>query len=227
MMVRCRIILSLTKDPLKAILQIFGHIGINPALFGWEDEMKIVCLLGSPREKGNTAAIANRFCDTAEKLGAKVRTFALNKLEYQGCQGCMACKTKLDRCVLEDDLTEVLEAVLETDVLVLASPTYYGDLSSQLKGFIDRTYSYLPGDYLTNPGPTRLPAGKKLVFILAQGNPDQERFADIFGRYDYFFKWYGIAESHLIRACGVREPGAVEALGDVMKLAETTAKKLF
>jgi len=46
----------------------------------------------------------------------------------------MACKTKLDNCALEDDLTEVLDAVRETDVLVLASPVYYGDLSSQLKG---------------------------------------------------------------------------------------------
>jgi multimeric flavodoxin WrbA len=188
--------------------------------------MKIVCLLGSPREKGNSATIANRFCATAERLGAEVRTFVLNKLEYRGCQGCMACKTKLDRCILEDDLTEVLEAVRETDVLVLASPVYYGDLSSQLKGFIDRSYSYLRPDYLTNPQPCRLPAGKKLVFILTQGNPDQERFADIFERYDYFFKWYGFVESHLIRACGVQKAGEAAANQDVMKPAETTAEKI-
>ncbi len=188
--------------------------------------MKIVCLLGSPREKGNSATIANRFCGTAERLGAEVQTFALNKLEYRGCQGCLACKTKLDNCALEDDMTEVLEAVRETDVLVLASPVYYGDLSSQLKGFIDRSYSYLASDYLTNPQPCRLSAGKKLVFILTQGNPDQEMFADIFERYDYFFKWYGFADSHLIRACGVREPGEVVANRDVMKLAETMAEKI-
>ncbi len=188
--------------------------------------MKIVCLLGSPREKGNSATVANRFCATAERLGAQVQVFALNKLEYQGCQACMACKTKLDQCALEDDLTEVLEAVSETDVLVLASPVYYGDLSSQMKAFIDRSYSYLPPDYLTNPQPSRLPSGKKLVFILTQGNPDQERFADIFERYDYFFKWYGFVESHLIRAYGVREAGQVAENPDVMRLAETTAEKI-
>jgi len=188
--------------------------------------MNVVCLLGSPREKGNSTTVANRFCTTAERLGAEVQAFQLNKLEYRGCQGCMACKTKLDNCALEDDLSEVLEAVLETDVLVLASPVYYGDLSSQLKGFIDRSYSYLTSDYITNPKPSRLSAGKKLVFILTQGNPDQERFADIFERYDYFFKWYGFAESHLIRACGVREQGEVETHDEVMKLAETTAEKI-
>ena len=58
--------------------------------------MRIICLLGSPRVKGNSAALAKRFCETAEKLGAKIQTFELNKLNYRDCQACMACKTKLD-----------------------------------------------------------------------------------------------------------------------------------
>ena len=95
--------------------------------------MKVTCLLGSPREKGNSAALAKKFCKTAESLGASIRTVSLNTLNFRGCQGCMACKTKLDKCALEDDLTEVLEAIRETDVLVLASPVYYWDVSSQLK----------------------------------------------------------------------------------------------
>jgi multimeric flavodoxin WrbA len=94
--------------------------------------MKIVCVLGSPRETGNSSAVANRFCDTAEKFGAQVKTFVLNQLAYRGCQGCMACKTKLDKCILEDDLTEVLDTIRKTDVLVLASPVYFWDVSGQL-----------------------------------------------------------------------------------------------
>lgn len=54
--------------------------------------MKIVCLLGSPRKKGNTVAIANCFCTVAEKLGAEVKTYVLNELNCRGCRGCMACK---------------------------------------------------------------------------------------------------------------------------------------
>ena len=188
--------------------------------------MKIVCLLGSPRVKGNSAAIADQFCGRAEKLGAEVQTFVLNKLKYRGCQACMACKTELDRCVLEDDLTEVLDAVRETDVLVLASPVYFWDISSQLKTFMDRTYSYLVPDFITNPQKSRLAPGKKLVFILAQGNPDQTSYPDIFEKFDYFFKAYGFAETHCIRAFGVREPAEVETQEDVMKLAETMAEKI-
>ncbi len=188
--------------------------------------MKIVCLLGSPREKGNSAAIAKWFCKTAEGLGAEVKTFILNNLKYRGCQGCMACKTKLDRCVLNDDLTEVLDAIRETDVLVLASPVYFWDISSQLKAFMDRTYSYLVPDFITNPMKSRLAPGKKLVFILAQGNPDRSSYPDIFQKFDYFFKTYGFVESHFIRAFGIREPGEVETHEDVMKLAEIMAEKI-
>ncbi len=188
--------------------------------------MKIICVLGSPRESGNSFAIAKRFCDTAGKLGAEVKTFALNKLQYQGCQGCMACKTKLDRCILDDDLTEVLEAIRETNVLVLASPVYFWDVSGQLKTFIDRTYSYLVPDFHTNPIRSRLAPGKKLVFILTQGNPDESMFTNIFPKFDYFFKGFGFEERHLIRACGVRELGEVEKHGEVLKETELLAENL-
>jgi multimeric flavodoxin WrbA len=188
--------------------------------------MKIVSLLGSPRPKGNSAAIAARFCEAAEGLGAEVTTFALNKLKYRGCQACMTCKTKLDMCVLKDELAEVLEAVREAEVLVMATPIYYGEVSSQLKAFIDRTFSYLVPDYATNPNPCRLAPGKKLVFIQAQGEPDESRFADVFPRYDWFLKWYGFSDSFLIRACGVYDKGDVESREDVMQLAEGTARKI-
>jgi len=188
--------------------------------------MKIVCLLGSPRPKGNSAFIADRFCRTAEASGAEIQTFALNKLKYRGCQACMTCKTKLDRCVLKDDLAEVLDAIRDAQVLVMASPVYYGEVSSQLKGFIDRTFSYLLPDYTTNPHPSRLAPGKKLVMILTQGYPGEERFADVFPRYDGFFKWYGFTDSYLIRACGVLGPGEVESRGEVLSQAEEVAKKI-
>jgi len=151
----------------------------------------------------------------------------LNKLTYRGCQACMACKTKSDRCVLKDDLGKVLEAVRGADVLVLASPIYYGEVTSQLKGFIDRTYSFLVPDYATNPHPSRLAPGKKLVFILTQGQPDDQQFDDVFPRYDSFFKWYGCEESYLIRACGVMDIGDVEAHREAMLSTAETAEKIM
>ncbi len=189
--------------------------------------MKIVCLLGSPRPKGNSAIIAKRFCDAAEGLGADIQMFKLNKLKYRGCQACMTCKTKLEKCVLKDDLSEVLDAIRNADVLVMATPTYYGDVSSQLKAFMDRTYSYLAPDYKTNPSPSRLSPGKTFVFIQTQGDPDENSFSDVFPRYEGFFKWYGFGDTYRIRACGVDDPGEVETDEGILKTAEETARKLM
>lgn len=188
--------------------------------------MKVVCLLGSPRLKGNSYTLAKTFCDRAQDLGAKVETFALNRLKYRGCQACMACKTKMDHCILQDDLTEVLNAVAQAEVLVMATPTYYGEVSSQLKGFIDRTYSYLVPDFMTSPSPSRLSPGKKLVFIQSQGYPDESYYADIFTRYVNFFKWYGYEECHCIRACGVNAPYDVKNREEILNQARQTAEEL-
>jgi multimeric flavodoxin WrbA len=186
--------------------------------------MKITCILGSPRVKGNSATIVQRFLDTSEALGAQTETFLLNKLSYRGCQACYACKTKLDRCILKDDLSPVLEAVREADVLVIATPTYYGDVTGQLKCFIDRTYSYLKPDYITSSQPSRLAPGKKLLFIITQGSPDEAKFDHIFPLYDRFFKWYGYAESRLIRACGVGSGGAMDLPERFLTEAEEAAQ---
>ena len=181
--------------------------------------MKVACLLGSPRSGANSTAIAESFCAGAREQGAEIGIFTLNKLKYRGCQACMACKTKLDHCILEDDLTEVFSAVTEADIVVLASPVYYGDLSSQTKAFIDRTYSFLKPDYLTQAVPSRLPQGKKLVFIQTQA-ADESMFGDIFSKYDFFFKFYGFDQSLHLRACGVNGPGEVL---DNKKLLEEAA----
>ena len=189
--------------------------------------MKITCVLGSPRRNGNSEVLAKHFCDTAAKLGAEVETFFLNKLNYQGCQACMACKTKLEKCALQDDLTEVLESIREGDVLVMATPVYMLDASSLLRAFIERTYSFFVPDFGTNPNPSRLKSGKKLVFIQTQGQPAEKLFADLFSRsVEPIFKRFGFTETYLLRALGVRKIGEVESK-EVMKTAEETAKKIM
>lgn len=188
--------------------------------------MKIVSLLGSPRSAGNSSTIAARFAEAAAGLGAVTRSFELNRLTYRGCQGCYACKQTLDHCILRDDLTEVLAAVQEAGIVVLTSPVYYGDVSAQLKGFIDRTFSYLKPDYPSNPQPSRL-APKKLVFVLTQGHPDAKLFADIFPRYDTFLRWMGFTDTRLIRACGIGPSSNDAVPASILKQAEETARELL
>lgn len=189
--------------------------------------MKIVTLLGSPRPKGDSAALARQFNAEAEKRGFKTTTHSLNALNYRGCQGCYACKTSREDCILRDDLTNVLEDVARADVLVVASPVYFGDITSQLKGFIDRTYSYFKPDYRTSPTPSRLSPGKKLVFIQTQGNPDESVFAEIFTRYSGSLKRNSFEDAYLIRARGVSSPDDVEKNDAYRQQVTEVADKVF
>jgi multimeric flavodoxin WrbA len=183
--------------------------------------MKIVAVLGSPRPQGNSSTLARAFLQAAGELGAETTEYLLNQMDFKGCQGCMGCKTKSQSCILEDDLAPVLTAIKAADVLVLASPVYYGDLSGQLKCCFDRTYSFFNPDFSC-----RLAPGKKVVMVLTQAHPDPGEFDDIFPRYQRWFKWYGFDSGHLLRAVGVREPGEVKGQAAVLDQAAALAREL-
>ena len=135
--------------------------------------MKIVAVLGSPRPQGNSSTLARAFLKAAGERGAEITEDPLNQMDFKGCQGCGGCKTKSQTCILEDDLTPVLQAVRDADLLVLASPVYFGDLSGQLKCFFDRTFSYINPDFSCRMPPGRL----RLDMVLTQANPDPDEFA--------------------------------------------------
>ena len=184
--------------------------------------MKIVALLGSPRPNGNSAVIARKFLETAEQSGADVEVYEVNNMAYKGCQGCGSCKTKTDYCVIEDELTPVYESIKTADVLVMASPVYFGDLSGQLKCFFDRTYSFANPDFTS-----RLAPGKKSVFILTQGAPVENMFDDIHPRYEQWLKMFGFGPNYLIRALGVQGAGEVKDRPEVLKQAEEIAQQMM
>jgi multimeric flavodoxin WrbA len=190
---------------------------------------RIVCLLGSPRPRGNSAEMAGALCQGAREAGAEVTVFALNRLDFRGCQGCMACKKEGSAgCALDDGLTPVLAAVAECDALVLATPVYFGEVSAQLKAFIDRTFSFLTPDYARAPrgSRSRLAPGKTLCFVIAQGHPREDLFTDIAPRYSYFLEWQGFTESRLLRAGGLRHAGAAEGCAGLMADAAELGREL-
>ena len=97
--------------------------------------MKIVGIFGSPRKNGASARIAYGFLETAQEIGAEIKTYYLNGMKFRGCQGCNACKEKSEICIQKDDLTEVLADLKEADVAVFATPVYYWDVTGQFKCF--------------------------------------------------------------------------------------------
>jgi multimeric flavodoxin WrbA len=103
--------------------------------------MKVLGISGSMRKEGNTTQLIRLVLERCEAAGIKTRFISLAGKKILPCLGCEKCKEK-KWCVIEnDDWGDVMERVLECEVLVIGSPTYYYDVCGHLKNFIDRTYS--------------------------------------------------------------------------------------
>lgn len=104
--------------------------------------MKAIAINGSPRKSWNTATLLQKALDGARSKGAETKLVHLYDLEYRGCTSCFACKRKNSRfighCAMRDDLTDVLEEVMASDVLLLGSPIYLGDVTGAVRSFLER-----------------------------------------------------------------------------------------
>ena len=102
--------------------------------------MKVVAINGSARKDGNTAILINRALQELEAEGIETEMIQLSGKGIQGCTACGKCfENKDKRCVVDKDpLNEYLAKMLESDGIILGSPTYFADLSSELKAVIDR-----------------------------------------------------------------------------------------
>lgn len=103
--------------------------------------MKVLGLSGSMRKEGNTSQLIKVVLERCESAGVKTEFISLAGKKINPCLGCEKCK-ELKWCIIEnDDWNEVIMKVLDCDVLVIGSPTYYYDVGGHIKNFIDRTYS--------------------------------------------------------------------------------------
>lgn len=137
---------------------------------------RIFIIDGGPRKNFNTAAMLQKFAEGAGSVSdqIEVKTVRLYDLDYRGCMSCMACKIKgkaSNVCRFKDALTPVLEDVAGADGLVLGSPIYFGDVTGQMRTFLERlafpSLSY--NDY-------SLTAPKRMPVVLVEtmnGTPDR------------------------------------------------------
>ena len=121
--------------------------------------MKLIAVCGSARKQGNTTKMLEQIIEGAKSAGAETEFVNLFDLNYKDCISCYACKLKnrnsFGHCTLNDELKPLLESIEQSDVLVLGSPVYYGNLSGQMRSFTDRLlFQYLDyGGTGTGPKP--------------------------------------------------------------------------
>ncbi|MBM4024863.1 MAG: flavodoxin family protein [Planctomycetes bacterium] len=102
--------------------------------------MKVVAFNGSARQDGNTAILVRRVFAELEKEGIETELVQLAGQPIHGCTACGQCfKNKNQRCALDDDVANAcIEKMRAADGIILASPTYFADVSTEIKALIDR-----------------------------------------------------------------------------------------
>lgn len=152
--------------------------------------MKITVINGSPKgRESNTNLMIDAILKGAQEVGAETTTIFLAEKEIKHCKGCFSCWfVTPGQCSMKDDMSDILSLGEGTDILVLATPLRYGNISGMLQGFIERMIvlcnPYFEKDPITqmHRHPKKTLAAElemsfyrsKLVVIANGGLPDRE-----------------------------------------------------
>ena len=107
---------------------------------------KVVILSTSPRKNSNSEALAEAFAKGALEAGNDVEVIRMREKTFGFCRGCFACQ-KTGKCILKDDMAEIIPKMEQADVLVFATPIYYYEMSGQMKTLLDRANPLFVADY--------------------------------------------------------------------------------
>ena len=133
--------------------------------------MKKICILkASPRKKGNTYSLPKPVVDTLETKGVSCREFDLYEMEILPCLACRGCQKdwRAANCVRRDDMGPIFEAVMESDLILFASPIYAWYCTAPLKAAMDRMVYAFNKYYGAEKGPA-IWAGKSVAILTTCG----------------------------------------------------------
>ena len=104
--------------------------------------MKVLGISGSPRARGNTARLLAEVLHGVSDAGGETSAVSLSEYTIEGCLGCERCRRDLTCTRFNDGMTLLYPRIMDADALVLGSPVYHYNVTSQMKAFIDRLYAF-------------------------------------------------------------------------------------
>lgn len=173
---------------------------------------KIVVITGSPREHGNSAAMADSFIKAAELKGYKITRVDAAKGNFGGCHACRACFKTGKACAYDDNFNKIAPAILEADGIVLVSPIYWFTFTAQIKGIIDKFFAFLIGG--------RDVSGKKCALISCCEDKDEKALDAVRIPYEKtakLLKWESVGT---VLVPGVLKEGDIDQTDGCKRAAE-------
>jgi multimeric flavodoxin WrbA len=157
--------------------------------------MKITGIVGSPREDGSTIAIVENILNGAKENGYDIHSYYVNNLDINPCQACYHCREH-KKCKFDDDMLAIIKDLDESDVFIIGSPIYFGEVTGQLKTLIDRFYSITTNRKIN---------GTKLVLVYVQANPDKSLFKKYIENQNFSYNFMGFEVVDTLQVYGIRE----------------------
>ena len=176
----------------------------------------VLVVSSSLRSGSNSELLAKSAMDGALAAGHDVRWLSLKEKKLGFCKGCLACQST-GKCVIRDDMDELLPLVKDADVLILATPVYYYGMSGQLKTFLDRCNPLYIAEYRFRE-----------VYLLTTSAEDGEEVyqttkAGVQGWIDCFPK---ASLAGLVSGGGVNNPNEVSFHPELLKRARKLGEQI-
>ena len=101
--------------------------------------MKAIAICGSPRKQGNTETLLLRCLKNLKAAGIETEFVSLRDKTIRGCTACGICRERKDKlCAIKDGLNDILTKIINSDIIIMGSPVYFGSATPEIKALIDR-----------------------------------------------------------------------------------------
>ncbi len=129
--------------------------------------MKVIAFNGSPRKNGNTVSLINTVFKKLAEHGIETELVHLTGQPVRGCTACMQCRNNQNmKCSIDSDIiNQCLTKMIAADGIIIASPTYFANVTTEIKALIDRCGYVTRG----NGNPLKRKVGAAVVAVRRAG----------------------------------------------------------
>jgi multimeric flavodoxin WrbA len=173
----------------------------------------VIGIVGSPRPGGNTDALVDEILRGAREAGAATQKFVLEEMDVRPCRACNRC-AKNKRCVQNDDMPTLLDAMKDSQVWVLGTPVYWWGPTAQFKAFMDRWYGVDRSVF----------RGRRTILAVPLGGGSEAYARHTVGMLRDVLDYLGMEHLSTLLAPGIHGLGSAQRDGALMKRAYETGR---
>lgn len=144
---------------------------------------KILVINGSPNENGHTKTIVEKILSTIDTTKAEIIHIDCYREQIKPCVDCKYCSHKQGKCSIKDDMEPIYDYLKNCDIIILASPMYFGMFPAPLKALIDRCQLIWSEKYIFN----KTAKSKKGILVFDSGTEWKEMYQAMETVAKYFF----------------------------------------